>query len=197
MLRPRPGRRELRRRADGAMGANRACRRDTLLPPRGTAARLRARSPRHDAPSRRNRVHHRRQRQRQDHPGQTGHRSVHPGQRRDRVDGAAITVTTARATGSCSPWCSTTWCSSRACGESAPRTWTSAPGLPAAARIGPGGDGDQRRFLHYQSVAGPAQAAGAVHGLSGRSADLRVRRMGGRSGSVVSERSSISGCCRN
>ena len=73
------------------------------------AQRLRARPDRRDDPPRPDRLHHRRQRQRQDHLGQADHRAL-PARKRPGVPGrpADHAPPTARATGSCSPWSSTT-----------------------------------------------------------------------------------------
>ena len=94
--------------------------------------------------------------------------------------------TTARATGSCSPWCSTTRWSSTACGD------CDAADLDQRAReylrqleldhVVTVTDGD---VLDDEAVARPAQAAGPGDGVPGRSADLLVRRMGGRPGPGV------------
>ena len=69
--------------ADRRLAGNRAGGRNPCLSPRRAAQRLRARPDRRDDPPRPDRVHHRRQRQRQDHLGQADHRAVPARKRRD------------------------------------------------------------------------------------------------------------------
>ena len=128
--------------------------RDARLSPAGATARLRARPHRPDAQPRRDRVCHRRQRQRQDHAGEADYRPVHARERRDppgrptdpcrqpRKLPAAILGGVRRCDGLRQP-----------VGTGRRRSRPPGAGVPGAARAGSPGHGDRGHVLHHVAVA--------------------------------------------